>query len=101
MLFRSWKQVIAVSQILDQQLLTWRGLHLAFAKAYLPPHQTGTGATSGAAYLEKYLHAGLFVETRVDLDIVEEMFAEFPEIPNMFRVPSHVGVGLGGEDRSS
>jgi tryptophan 2,3-dioxygenase len=47
---------------LDATLLQWRGLHLAFAKAYLPANIVGTGGTSGAEYLRRFLKNGLFGE---------------------------------------
>jgi tryptophan 2,3-dioxygenase len=54
--------VVAAARELDATLLQWRGLHLAFAKTYLPPGVVGTGGTSGAEYLRKFLRAGLFDE---------------------------------------
>jgi|GEM_PF-1709575 tryptophan 2,3-dioxygenase len=93
-----WEELFETARRLDRQLLTWRGLHVGFARAYLKD-LAGTGSTSGAKYLEKYLRVGLFPETTVDIEVVEEMFAEeFPEIATMFRsVPSHIGIAPGQE----
>ena len=40
-------------ELLDRQLLSWRGAHLFFAKVYLADIPVGTGGTSGAPYLQK------------------------------------------------
>jgi tryptophan 2,3-dioxygenase len=94
-----WCEVFQKARALDRDLLTWRGLHLSFAKLYLDQQQDGTGATEGAAYLQKYLRAGLFKETAVDVGIVSEMFADRPEIPDMFRVPTGATIAPEEERR--
>ena len=73
------------ARTLDRQLLTWRALHLSFAKVYSPPGTPGTGGTLGAPYLNHFLKSGLFDTTTVDLEVVMERFGEFPEIQEMFR----------------
>lgn len=62
---------------LDKDLMSWRGLHLSFAKTYLPPHATGTGSTEGAPYLKKILNWGIFDDTQPDYDLI---FSAFPEL---------------------
>jgi tryptophan 2,3-dioxygenase len=77
-------EVMDAARRLDRKLLAWRGLHLAFAKGYLEPHMVGTGATSGAPYLERFLKQGLFEDTPFDASVIDEMFADMPTIPEMF-----------------
>lgn len=74
---------------LDRQLLTWRALHLSFAKVYSPPGTPGTGGTLGAPYLAHFLKSGLFDTTTVDLEVVMERFGEFAEIKEMFKSVQH------------
>jgi len=88
-----WASVLDAARTLDKKLLSWRGLHLGFAKVYLEPDQGGTGATVGAAYLERVLRLGLFDDSEIDIAIIEDVFADFPEIPEMFRrVPANTGI---------
>lgn len=81
----AWGAVLDQARALDQKWLTWRGLHLSFALHYLPPHAPGTGDTEGAPYLRKFLRAGLFDDTEVDMALVEELFGEHSGIPDLFR----------------
>lgn len=53
-------QFLDVCRRLDRSLLQWRGLHLSFAKTYIPHQAHGTGGTTGAAYLRGLLFRGLF-----------------------------------------
>lgn len=92
--------VVAIAKALDTQLLSWRGLHLAFAKAYLDPAQPGTGATVGAAYLEQFLKSGLFEDTPFDLAAIDDLFGDLPEIPLMFRRVSPA-IGISPERPTS
>ncbi|MBN4071783.1 hypothetical protein JYT83_00040 [bacterium AH-315-F18] len=94
-----WEKLEREARALDRMLLTWRGLHLGFAKTYLPPEAPGTGATAGAPYLKSHLLRGLFSDTEIDLEIVSEMFSEFPEIPNLFRASTGHGIAPDDEIR--
>jgi len=87
-----WQKVMTAAQQLDAKLKTWRGLHVGFALAYLPPAVSGTGGTVGAPYLKQFLHEGLFSETAIDEEILKEMFPDIPELPGECRVPSDQGV---------
>jgi tryptophan 2,3-dioxygenase len=87
-----WAGVFESAQALDRQLLTWRGLHLSFAKIYIPSAAPGTGGTSGAAYLKQHLGAGLFDDTVPDWDIVREIFPEDNELPGMLRAKSRLSI---------
>ena len=83
----TWKGTIDQARVLDKQLLSWRGLHLAFAKSYLPQSaESGTGGTAGAAYLRQYLRNNLFEDTQVDFDVIQLVFPDLPEIRDLFRV---------------
>lgn len=93
-----WDDVFELARALDQKWLTWRGLHLSFALHYLPQHVKGTGDTEGAPYLRKFLRSGMFDDTKVDLDVVEEMFANHPEIPNLFRAKPSVGLSPAADE---
>jgi tryptophan 2,3-dioxygenase len=53
-------QFLDVCRQLDRSLLMWRGLHLSFAKTYVPHQGHGTGGTTGASYLRGLLFRGLF-----------------------------------------
>lgn len=76
----------------DKQLLTWRGLHLSFAKTYIPKGAAGTGGTEGAAYLSQFLYVGLFDDTEPDTEIVREIFPETAGVPDIFRIHPRPGV---------
>jgi len=91
---REWEDVIEAARSLDKQLLTWRGLHLGFAKRYLAQGAPGTGGTSGADYLARHLHGGVFEDTIPDWDIVRSFFPEVDQIvPTLeTRVPSRRGL---------
>lgn len=93
-----WDDVFDLARGLDQKWLTWRGLHLSFALHYLPQDVKGTGDTEGAPYLRKFLRAGMFDDTELDLSIVEEMFANHPEIPNLFRAKPSVGLSPAADE---
>lgn len=95
-----WGEVLAAARSLDQKWLTWRGLHLSFAIVYLPQAVKGTGDTAGAPYLRKFLRAGLFDTTEIDLPLVEELFGNHPEIPNLFRARPGVGIAPAEELRA-
>lgn len=66
--------VIQAARTLDRKLLSWRGLHLAFAVEYLATVPLGTGGTSGAPYLRLFLRDTLFEETRKEFDADPELF---------------------------
>jgi tryptophan 2,3-dioxygenase len=72
----TWQEVWAACRQLDKDLLTWRGLHLGFAKRYIPHGAPGTGGTAGANYLLKHLFRGIFDDHQPDWDAVHEMFPE-------------------------
>ena len=95
-----WSEVVATARALDQKWLTWRGLHLSFALLYLPPAAKGTGDTEGAPYLKKFLRAGLFDNTTVDLTLMEELFGNDLEIPNLFRVRPGLGISPAEDVRA-
>lgn len=80
-----WEAVLDAARQLDRQLLTWRGLHLSFAKLYIPAGGPGTGGTSGAEYLQRHLKGGLFVDTEPDWNAIQSMFPEL-ELPGADRV---------------
>jgi tryptophan 2,3-dioxygenase len=86
-----WSDVYAAARELDTHLLTWRGLHLGFAKRYIPFGQGGTGGTTGASYLQKHLKMGLFAETEPDYSLIQEMFPEL-ELPGTARVATGITV---------
>lgn len=96
-----WKKVMEAAHRLDSKLKSWRGMHLGFAKLYLPPAAEGTGGTVGAPYLEQFLHKGLFSETTIDEKILEEMFPEIPGLPSQCRVPTGHRLAPKEELRSS
>lgn len=86
-------ELLKMARMLDKNLLSWRGLHLGFAKAYLPPTaETGTGGTAGVPYLQRYLRNTIFDRTEVDLHLIERAFSDYPEIPDMFRVLPEIGI---------
>lgn len=88
-----WTDVIEAARSLDKQLLTWRGLHLGFARRYIPQGAPGTGGTSGADYLARHLHGGVFEDTVPDWDIVRNLFPEVDQIPTLeTRVATHRGL---------
>ncbi|OLF09096.1 hypothetical protein BLA60_21165 [Actinophytocola xinjiangensis] len=62
--FRSLRDVVTESgdqelvdafRAVDRALLTWRGRHYGFGRAYLPDMQ-GSGGTEGAAYLKRFVN---------------------------------------------
>jgi len=71
-----WREVWSTCRQLDKDLLTWRGLHLGFAKRYIPHGAPGTGGTTGAHYLTQHLFRGIFDDHQPDWDSVHEMFPE-------------------------
>ena len=71
-----WREVWTTCRQLDKDLLTWRGLHLGFAKRYIPHGAPGTGGTPGANYLLQHLFRGVFADHQPDWDSVYEMFPE-------------------------
>ncbi|HXL73456.1 MAG TPA: hypothetical protein VN963_07530, partial [bacterium] len=79
------KELFDTVRQLDRQLLTWRALHLSFAKVYSPEGMPGTGGTLGAPYLSHFLKSGIFDSTTVDMDLITERFADFPEVHAMFK----------------
>jgi tryptophan 2,3-dioxygenase len=78
-------EIFTTVRLLDKQLLTWRALHLSFAKVYSPEGTPGTGGTLGAPYLSHFLKSGIFDTTTVDMDLIAERFADFPEVDAMFK----------------
>lgn len=64
--------MVETARQLDGKLLSWRGLHVAFAREYLTDTGAGTGGTSGAAYLKLFLRNTLFGETTTGLGSDEE-----------------------------
>jgi tryptophan 2,3-dioxygenase len=68
--------LLEACQHLDRSLLTWRGLHLSFARAYIPDHGPGTGGTSGAAYLRERLFHGVFENNEPDWQFIHEASRE-------------------------
>lgn len=58
--------LIKTARQLDSKLLTWRGLHVGFARQYLTDEGIGTGGTSGAKYLKLFLRNTLFGETTIE-----------------------------------
>lgn len=93
-----WEDVVELARALDQKWLTWRGLHLSFALHYLPQDVKGTGDTEGAPYLRKFLRAGMFDDTQLNLDVVREMFPDDPDIPNLFRAKPSVGLAPAADE---
>lgn len=80
---------------LDRKLITWKGLHLGFAYAYLPKETKGTGSTEGAPYLEKFFKASIFDDTIIDYELFKEGFSEeeYPALHKMLnRVDSRIGI---------
>ena len=73
-----WDAFREACRRLDRTLLTWRGLHLSFAKTYIPNDGPGTGGTSGAAYLREHLLRGIFDDGEPDWDAIEELFPAGP-----------------------
>jgi tryptophan 2,3-dioxygenase len=86
--------VMRAAQDLDKKLLAWRGLHVAFAKLYLADISHGTGDTSGAPYLERFLNSGLFSDTELDLTTMEDLLPGISKLFEGVRVPSSKGIGL-------
>ena len=83
-----WKEFLDAARMLDEKLLTWRGLHLGFARGYLPPATAATGGTSGAPYLQQFLKGGIFNETTADPAVLREVFPDFGELLDELRVPA-------------
>lgn len=88
---RAPPEIVEEARSLDRILLTWRGLHLSFAKVYLMPGGgkapfpqapssglSGTGGTSGPDYLVRFLRFGLFDDLMPDGHAVEELLSEEP-----------------------
>lgn len=88
-----WQEVWTTCRQLDKDLLTWRGLHVGFAKRYIPHGAPGTGGTSGAHYLTQHLFRGVFDDHEPDWEAVREMFPEVAwlgqkrEMPAVLIVP--------------
>jgi hypothetical protein len=87
--------VIAQARELDQVLLRWRGLHLAFAKAYLPSEVIGTGGTAGAPYLQRFLRNTIFTDTTFEAANLAEQFPEFIDIFATLRLEPSVWIAPG------
>jgi tryptophan 2,3-dioxygenase len=83
-----WREVWAACRQLDKDLLTWRGLHLGFAKRYIPHGAPGTGGTSGARYLREHLFRGVFDDHEPDWDSVREMFPDLEPNGHSHAMPS-------------
>jgi tryptophan 2,3-dioxygenase len=88
----AWDALADAAGRFDRQLLTWRGLHLSFAKTYIPNHGPGTGGTTGAAYLRKHLLRGLFDNQEPDWAVIEELFPDDGGTPSQDRVRPGVAV---------
>jgi tryptophan 2,3-dioxygenase len=71
---------VEAARKLDKVLLSWRGLHLAFAKTYLPAETVGTGGTHGASYLQRFLKQTIFTETTFEAVKLSAQFPDFSEI---------------------
>lgn len=67
------ESMLEAARRLDSKLLTWRGLHVSFAKFYLSDIPIGTGGTSGAAYLKTFLRNTLFGQTTIDPELAQEL----------------------------
>jgi len=67
------ESMLEAARQLDSKLLTWRGLHVSFAKFYLSDIPIGTGGTSGAAYLKTFLRNTLFGQTTIEPELAEEL----------------------------
>lgn len=74
----AWQAFQHACMRLDRTLLTWRGLHLSFAKMYILNNGPGTGGTSGAAYLREHLFRGVFENAEPDWDVNEATFPTEP-----------------------
>jgi tryptophan 2,3-dioxygenase len=83
-----WREVWVACRQLDKDLLTWRGLHLGFAKRYIPPGAPGTGGTSGARYLQQHLFRGIFDDHEPDWELVREMFPDVESNGHGHSMPS-------------
>lgn len=83
-----WREVWAACRQLDKDLLTWRGLHLGFAKRYIPHGSPGTGGTTGARYLRQHLFRGVFDDHEPDWDSVREMFPDLEPNGHSHAMPS-------------
>ncbi|MCA1568218.1 MAG: hypothetical protein LC803_21755 [Acidobacteria bacterium] len=83
-----WREVWAACRQFDKDLLTWRGLHLGFAKRYIPQDGPGTGGTSGARYLRQHLFRGIFDDHEPDWDSVREMFPDLEPNGHHHAMPS-------------
>jgi hypothetical protein len=54
----------------------------------------GTGETSGAAYLQRFLNSGLFSDTELDLTTMEDLLPGVGRLFEGVRVPTNKGIGL-------
>ena len=92
-----WKEIFTSAREFDKKINTWKGLHLGFAYAYLPPDAMGTGSTSGASYLERFLKSSIFDETNFDYDIFKDNFSkeDFPFLHDMLtRVYPSIAIAI-------
>jgi len=80
---------VQAARDLDRKLLAWRGAHLGFAKLYLADMPRGTGDTSGAPYLQKFLDTGLFRDMELDLETMEDLLPGISQLLEGVRVPPH------------
>jgi tryptophan 2,3-dioxygenase len=95
-----WLEVVEIARELDQQLFTWRGLHLGFAKRYI--QGGGTGGTEGAGYLEKHLKAGIFDGTTMDWALVAQVFAgDSDVIDELHRISTRTTIAQDPSKRRS
>ncbi len=87
--FAAPARAIEAARDLDRKLLAWRGAHLGFAKLYLADMPHGTGDTSGAPYLQKVLNTGLFKDTELDMETMEDLLPGISQLLGGVRVPPH------------
>jgi tryptophan 2,3-dioxygenase len=85
-----WPLIRKGAEELDQSLMSWRGLHVGFAKKYLKDIARPTGGTDGEDYLKLFLRAGLFAETAVKTDQLRTLSTD----PDWLELVSFVPSGI-------
>lgn len=94
------KEIIDQAKKFDRKFITWKGLHLGFAKIYLPPDAMGTGMTAGVSYLEKFFTSSIFDDTVIDYDLFSQNFSidEYPDLHELIKqVDPRIGVAISNK----
>jgi tryptophan 2,3-dioxygenase len=90
-----WPLLEKEAKELDEALMSWRGLHAAFARKYtadLPPTTRPEDGALGIAYLKLFLRTGLFDDTAVNTEQLKTLSVDPEWLDLVEYVPLHDGV---------